>query len=82
MASALFGGISGLLAHYRARNALGWFLAGCVVGPFALAVGLLPMAVKEGVTKSCPFCTEVVRSSARRCRHCGSDFSGAGRLYS
>ncbi len=74
-ASLLFGGISGVLAHNKARNALGWFLAGCVIGPFALVVALLPMALKPGVTKKCPACSETVRSDAQICRFCSTDVS-------
>jgi hypothetical protein len=73
IANLLFGIISGLLAHHKARNALGWFAAGCLVGPFALLVVLLPMAVKEGVTRKCPGCLETVRTEARICRYCQSE---------
>jgi hypothetical protein len=75
----LFGCVTGLLAHSKARNALGWFIAGCLIGPFALVVALLPPALKEGVTKQCPYCSEVVRSDAHVCRHCRSEL---GRLPS
>ncbi len=74
IANVLFGIIASLLAHNKARNALGWFLAGCLVGPFALLVVLLPMPVKEGVTKKCPGCLETVHSGAKICRHCQSEF--------
>ncbi len=37
-ASLLFGAMSGVLAFNKARNALGWFIAGGLVGPFALVV--------------------------------------------
>ena len=73
LAGLLFGVVSGLVAHSKARNALGWFIAGCIIGPFALVVLFLPMAVKDGVTKKCPQCSETIRSEARICRHCRSD---------
>jgi len=74
--SLLFGVVAGLLAHHKARNALGWFVAGSVIGPFALLVVLLPMAVKPGVTRRCPQCSETVRSEARICRFCQSELEG------
>ena len=75
LASLLFGIVTGLLAHHKARNALGWFIAGCLIGPFALLVVLLPMAVKPGVTRKCPQCGEIIRFEARICRHCQSTLS-------
>jgi len=73
LANLLFGGISALLAHQKARNALGWFLAGCLIGPFALVVVFFPLALKPGVTKMCPACSETVRMEAQICRYCQSD---------
>lgn len=76
LVSLLFGVIAGVLAHHRARNALGWFIAGCLVGPFALTVWLLPMALKDGVTRVCPRCSETIRLEAKVCRYCNSDLRG------
>ncbi len=73
LANIIFGGISGVLAHNKARNALGWFLAGCLIGPFSLVVLFFPLALKPGITKQCPACSETVRVEAQVCRHCRSD---------
>jgi hypothetical protein len=73
LVSLLFGIVSGLVAHNRARNALGWFIAGCIIGPFALLVALLPVALKPGVTRQCPACSETIREDALLCRYCRSD---------
>lgn len=66
-----FGTLAAVAARSRGRNSLGWFIAGMLVGPFALVVALLPLAAREGLTLSCPRCAEVVRQEARICRHCG-----------
>jgi hypothetical protein len=73
LGSLLFGIVSGLVAHHKARNALGWFIAGCLIGPFALVVVMLPMALKPGVTRRCPACSETIREEARVCRYCRSE---------
>ncbi len=68
----VFGAAAALVAHSKARNALGWFATGFLLGPFSLVVAALPLALKEGQTKLCPHCTEVIRHQAQVCRHCGS----------
>lgn len=67
------------------RGGCGWFLLGILFGPFALVVAFLPsMAQKEiqkaqdqgeaGDFKKCPYCAEIVREEAIKCKHCGSSF--------
>ncbi|MBI5511358.1 MAG: hypothetical protein HY903_21565 [Deltaproteobacteria bacterium] len=68
----VFGAAAAMVAHSKARNALGWFIAGFLLGPFSLIVAALPLALKDGHTKRCPQCTEVIRQAAQICRHCGS----------
>lgn len=72
----IMGAIAGVLAHNKARNALGWFVAGCLVGPFALVVALLPMVHKQGVTQVCANCAEIVQARAQICRYCRSNLRG------
>ena len=68
----VFGVVSGIVARSKGRSSLGWFVAGLLIGPFALVVAVLPAKPKEGRLIQCPACLEVIRDEARVCRHCGS----------
>ncbi len=70
----VFGVVSSVIAHNKGRNSLGWFIAGLLVGPFALVVASLPPVVREGQFKKCPRCAEIIRAEATRCRHCAVEF--------
>ena len=68
----VFGVAASLVAHSKARNALGWFVAGFLLGPFSLVVAVLPLSLKEGRTKRCPQCSELILEQALLCKHCRS----------
>ena len=68
----IFGIAAAIVAHSKARNALGWFVTGFLLGPFSLIVAVLPIALKEGATKQCTQCSEVILEQAMLCKHCRS----------
>ena len=68
----VFGAATALVAHTKARNSLGWFVVGFLLGPFGLVVAVLPPTLKEGYTKRCPQCFEVIQERALLCKHCRS----------
>jgi hypothetical protein len=72
VASFVFAIVAGVIAHSKGRNALGWFVAGLLIGPFAFVVAVLSNMPREGVFVPCAACGEVIRASASTCRYCGS----------
>ena len=70
--SIVFAVVTSVIAHGKGRSVFGWFIAGLLVGPFALVVALLPAVPKEGRFRLCPACSEVVPTDAALCRYCGS----------
>ncbi|MCX5817807.1 MAG: zinc ribbon domain-containing protein [Proteobacteria bacterium] len=80
----LFGIVAAVIANSRGRGGCGWFIIGTLLGPFALIVAFLPSATQKamdkaaergeyGKFKKCPFCAEIVKIEAVKCKHCGSE---------
>lgn len=72
LVAIVFGVVSGIVARGKGRSSLGWFLAGLLIGPFALLVAVLPAKPREGSLVQCPACCEVIQAEASICRFCGS----------
>lgn len=68
----VFGVVSGIVGRSKGRSSLGWFIAGLLIGPFALVVAVLPAKPREGRLAQCPACLEVIQQEARVCRYCGT----------
>lgn len=68
---------TGIFAMSKNRSFFRWFLAGIFLNILALIAIFFVDKIPEYQmpSKKCPDCAEQVLAEAKKCKHCGHDFS-------
>jgi|SRR5579871_5288369 len=76
---AVLGLITAVIANNKGHNMFLWWLFGSAFFIVALPIALIMKPKpRSGVTRSCPFCMEVVPATASVCRQCHRDLPPMG----
>ena len=80
--SIVIGLIPAMIAQSKGRSFIAWWLYGAMLFLIALVHAILikkdvkheeEKVMATGNMKKCPYCAELIKSEAVKCKHCGSD---------
>ena len=73
------------LSDAKGGHTLGWFCIGFALNVLGVAILVASpynqekmdrQGVKDSIRKYCPYCSEIIRRAAVKCRYCASDIEG------
>jgi len=66
--------IPAVIANKKGRSGVGWFFLSLLISPILAGIIVVALGpVEGGNLRKCPYCSEMVKSDASICRHCGKE---------